>query len=55
MVRTGRAYLWRVLPEVLARAEETVSPRMFRLMQSIVQQWRNLEAQIVDLERKSHE
>lgn len=50
MVRTGRAYLWRALPEVLARAEEAVSPRMFRLMQSIVQQWRSLEAQIAELE-----
>lgn len=52
MVRTGRAYLWRALPEVLVRAEETVSPRMFRLMQSIVQQWRNLEMQIVELEEE---
>jgi len=29
MVRTGRAYLWRALPEVLARAEETVSRACF--------------------------
>jgi transposase len=32
MVRTGRAYLWRVLGDVMAEAEQTVSPRMFRLM-----------------------
>ena len=33
-------------------AEETVSSRMFRLMQSIVQQWRDLEAQIASLEEE---
>jgi transposase len=52
IVRAGRPYLWRALPEVLARAEETVSPRMFRLMQAIVQQWRDLEAQIAQLKEE---
>jgi transposase len=52
MVRTGRAYLWRVLRELMATAEETVSPRMFRLMSAIVEQWRVLEAQIEDLDRE---
>lgn len=52
IVRTGRAHLWRALPEVLAQAEEPVSPRMFLLMQSIVQQWRELESQICALEEE---
>lgn len=50
IVRTGRAYLWRVLPELLSQAEQMVSPRMFRLMLSIVQQWKELEAQLAELE-----
>jgi transposase len=49
-VRTGRAYLWRVLPEVMAEAEQLASPRMFRLMGAVVQQWRALETQINDLD-----
>jgi len=52
IVRAGRAYLWRALPEVLARAEEAMSPRMFRLMLAIVQQWRDLETQIATLEQE---
>lgn len=52
IVRTGRAHLWRALPEVLGRAEEAVSPRLFRLMQSMVQQWRELEAQITNVEEE---
>lgn len=52
IVRTGRAYLWRVLPDVMAQAEQIVSPRMFRLMSAIVQQWRALELQIDDLDRE---
>jgi transposase len=52
LVRTGRAYLWRVLPEVMAQAEETVSPRMFRLMQAIAQQWRVLEQQMDELNKE---
>ena len=52
LVRTGRAYLWRVLPEVMAQAEETVSPRMFRLMQAIAQQWRVLEQQMDELDKE---
>ena len=52
IVRTGRAYLWRVLPDVLAQAEQVVSPRMFRLITAIVQQWRALEVQIDELDRE---
>jgi transposase len=51
-VRAGLAYLWRALPETLARAEEMVSPRTSRLMQAILQEWRDLEAQIAKLEEE---
>jgi transposase len=49
IVRAGRAYLWRALPEVMTQAEQVVSPLMFRLLRAIVQQWRELEAQIEDI------
>ena len=52
IVRTGRAYLSRVLTDVLAQAEQIVSPRMFRLITAIVQQWQALEIQIDDLDRE---
>jgi transposase len=52
IVRTGRAYLWRVLPDVMAQAEQIVSPRMFRLITAIGQHWRALEMQIGDLDRE---
>jgi transposase len=52
IVRTGRAYLWRVLADVMTEAEQTVSPRMFRLMTTITEQWRMLEAQITDVDRE---
>jgi transposase len=52
LARTGRAYLWRVLPEVMAQAEEAMSPRMFRLMQAIAQQWRVLEQQMDELNKE---
>lgn len=50
IVRTGRAYLWRALPDLIAQTEQVVSPRMFRLLLSIVQQWRELEAQLTEME-----
>jgi transposase len=52
IVRTGRAYLWRVLADVMAQAEQIVSPRMFRLIAAIVQQWRLLELQIAEMDRE---
>ena len=51
-VRTGRAYLWRVLRDVMAEAEQMVSPCMFRLMNTIVEQWGMLEAQIAEIDRE---
>lgn len=50
IVRTGRAYLWRVLATVMTEAERTVSPRMFRLMSTITAQWRTLESQIAAID-----
>jgi len=51
-VRTGRAYLWRILPEVMAEVERIASPRMFRLINAIVGQWRALESQIDDVDNE---
>lgn len=50
VVRTGRAYLWRVLSEVMTEAERITSPRMFRLITCVAQQWRSLEAQIEEID-----
>lgn len=50
VIRTGRAYLWRVLGEVMAEVERITSPRMFRLIAAVAQQWRALETQIADLD-----
>jgi transposase len=52
IVRTGRAYLWRVLTDVMAEVEQIVSPRMFRLISGIVEQWRALELQIEGIDRE---
>jgi transposase len=52
IVRAGRAYLWRELPQILAQAEEILSPRMFRLLRALVEQWRALETQLDDLDRE---
>ena len=41
---------WRVLPEVLSQAEQVVSPRMLRLLRAIVQQWRELEVEVEDVD-----
>ena len=38
VVRPGRAYLLRVFGDVMAEAEQIVSPRMFRLMSAIAEQ-----------------
>jgi transposase len=52
IVRTGRAYLWRVLTDVMAEVERIVSPRMFHLISGIVEQWRALELHIEGIDRE---
>ena len=52
VIRTGRAYLWRVLGDVLTEVERITSPRMFRLIAAVAQQWRALESQVEDLDRE---
>jgi transposase len=52
IVRRGRAYLWSQLPAILADVEETVSPRLFRLISSIAQQWRELELRIQEADEE---
>src|SRR6202000_469473 len=36
IVRRGRAYLWRQLPTIVADIKNAVSPRLFRLITSII-------------------
>jgi transposase len=52
IVRRGRAYLWNHLPTILADIEEAVSPRLFRLISSIVQQWQDLELRIREADQE---
>lgn len=52
IVRRGRAYLWSQLHTILADIEQTVSPRLFRLISSIVQQWQDLESRIRETDRE---
>ena len=43
IVRRGCPYLWSRLRTILADIEQAVSPRLFWLISSIVQQWQDLE------------
>jgi transposase len=52
IVRRGRAYLWGHLPTILADAEDSLSPRLFRLMSSIAEQWRELELRIKEADKE---
>jgi len=44
--RQGRAYLRKQIPELLEDAEQTLSPRMRRLVDRLWQEWKALEEQI---------
>jgi transposase len=44
--RQGRAYLRKVIPELLEDAEQRLSPRMRRLVDRLWQEWEALEEQI---------
>jgi transposase len=51
-VRAGRECLLRRMPEVLAMAEAQLAPRMFRLLTSVVAEWRAIETQIAEMDRE---
>src|ERR1700677_2586363 len=52
VVRTGRAYLRKRLPAVLAEAEQHLAPRMYRLLCVVAEEWRQMEDQIEQLDRE---
>lgn len=52
IVRRGRPYLWSRLRAILADIEQAVSPRLFRLISSIVQQWQDLELRIRETDQQ---
>ncbi len=52
VVRTGRECLLRRMPEVLATAEAQLAPRMFRLLTSVVAEWRAIETEIAEMDRE---
>jgi transposase len=52
IVRRGRAYLWGHLPTILADAEDSLSPRLFRLISSIAKQWQELELRIKEADKE---
>jgi transposase len=51
-VRKGRSHLWSHLPEIMADVEGLVSPRLFRIILSISQQWRELEERIQEVDEE---
>lgn len=49
VMRTGRQHLLNELPTLLAEAEERLSPSIFRLLGMLVGEWRQIEADIEQL------
>lgn len=52
VVRTGRAYLRKRMPALLAEAEQHLAPRMYRLLCVVAEEWRQMEDQIEQLDRE---
>jgi transposase len=53
VVRTGRAYLRKRMPALLAEAEQHLAPRMYRLLCVVAEEWRQMEDQIEQLDARS--
>jgi transposase len=51
VVRTGRQSLRRLMPDVLATAEQQLAPRMFRLLRVVFVEWNMLEDEIAEIDR----
>jgi transposase len=49
VMRTGRQHLFNQLPEILAEAEESISAGLFRLLGMLVNEWRQIEVDIEQL------
>src|SRR5579863_2671375 len=52
VVRTGRAYLRKRMPALLAEAEQHLAPRMYRLLCVVAEEWRQMDNQIEQLDRE---
>jgi transposase len=52
VMRTGRNHLHNAMPGLLAKAEEKFSGRMFRLLKLIVDEWKEIEADITQLDQE---
>ena len=52
VLRTGRAYLEKMMPALLAEAEQYLAPRMYRLLCLLAEEWRQMEGEI---DRLDHE
>jgi transposase len=52
VVRTGRGYLRKRMPALLADAEQQLAPRMYRLLGVVAEEWRQMEDQIEQLDRE---
>jgi len=51
-LRTGRPRLRRMLPALLADAEQHLSPRMYRLLCLVAEEWRSVEEEIEQLDQE---
>jgi transposase len=48
--RRGRTYLQKVMPALLAEAEQHLAPRMYQLLGSLREEWNQIEKQIEELD-----
>lgn len=51
-LRTGRLRLRRMMPALLADVEQHLSPRIYRLLLLVVNEWRSVEEEIEELDRE---
>jgi transposase len=51
-LRTGRLRLRRMLPALLADAEQHLTPRIYRLLRLMAEEWRAMEEEIEQLDRE---
>jgi transposase len=51
-LRTGRLWLRRMMPALLADAEQHLTPRMYRLLCLVSEEWRSVEEEIEQLNRE---
>jgi transposase len=52
LVRTGRLQLHKLMPSILATAEQQLAPRMFHLLSTLAVEWRQMEDEIAEMDRE---